>query len=140
MAILPPAKSAGVEGNGSGLQVDDNVQKLDGKERGPTDEDAEAALRDRIERGENLINYLAQFITIQFDEIKSTLPQATKRGEKSRLLRTITMKGRLSEGLGVMAINLQVGEDDVKGPQIVDLDVDLGDEVYRALGEDHLTR
>lgn len=140
MVILPPAKSAGVEGTGSGLQVDAEVQKLEEKEHGPSDEDAEGALRDRIERGENLLTHLAHFISIQLYEMKSTLAKASKGGDGSRLLRTISMKGSLSEGLGDIEISLQVGEDEVRGPQIVNLDVDLGDELYRALGEDHLTR
>jgi hypothetical protein len=137
MAILPPAKSAGVEGTGSGRQLDEEAQKLDQQHGQPSDQDAESALMGRLERGEELLEHLATFTSIDFHTISSTVPKTGKRDQAGQ---TISMKGKLPKGLGEIKIELEVGEDIEQrtGPQIVNLDVEVGDELYRALGEEHL--
>jgi hypothetical protein len=142
MAIPPPAKSAGIEGTGSGLQMDAETKLLDQLDGGRlTEDNIKSALHDRLQRGNELLEYLARFAAIDFYHMKSTQPSILKEDD-SKLLRTITMNGRLSEGLGEIEILLDVVESMVEGigqgPQIVKLDVDVGNELYRALGEDHL--
>jgi hypothetical protein len=143
MAILAPAKSAGVEGTGSGQQMDAETEKLEKATAGPTEEDVEAALQGRLERGEELLQHLVHFTAIDFYHMNSTQPTLIKE-EETVLERTITMKGRLSEGVEELQIVLNVreviGEGAIGGPQIVNMDVDMGEELYRALEEDHLQR
>lgn len=141
MAITAPAKSAGIEGTGSGLQMDVETQKLDQRQAGPLEEDIEDALKDRKQRGEELLIHLARFASIDFYQMNST-PSVIVKEDETKLERTITMKGRLSEGLGKLQIVLDVresiAEGGKEGPQIVKLDIEVADELYRALGEQHL--
>lgn len=139
MAIVPPATSVGVEGTGSGLQVDQEALLLDQQQGNPTDVDAEAALMGRLERSGELLGHLASFVSIDFHTISSTVPKIDRR-DQTRLSRTISIKGRLPKGLGEIKIELEVGEDVEQdtGPHIVTLDVQVGDELFRALGEEHL--
>jgi hypothetical protein len=141
VAILPPAKSAGVEGTGSGLQLDVEAKKIDEQQGSPTDEVAENALFARLERGEELLGRLATFSSIDFYAVNSSVPTIDKH-TPSMLSRTIKIKGRLRGGLGEIKIELEVGEDIEQrtGPRIVNLDVEVGDELYRALGEEHLQK
>lgn len=141
--ILPPAASVGIEGTGSGLQMDAEAAKLEKGSEGVSDEDVELALSDRIARGETLLHSLVRFCSISFYKMASTPPRVVP-GDASKLTRTITMAGELPPGLGEIQLTLQVEEDVAEvrgagaGPEVVKLDVDLGDEVFRALGEDHL--
>lgn len=144
MLIPPPAKSAGIEGIGSGIEIDEEVKQLDATEGEPTDKITEAALQSRIDRGQELLRHLAQFAMIDFYKISSTAPASTN-ADPSKILRTITMTGRTLE-LGDIQVSFDVQEEITReapadNPQIVNLTVDIeGEELYRALGDAHLRK
>ena len=150
--IPAPAKSAGVEGTGAGSEIDGEAAHWRRVEGGSNEaartaeETAETALESRISRGKELLLRLAQFTLVDFYYIDSTAPREVM--DEARVVRTMTMAGKVQDGLGAIQITLDVEEELLaagsgtkSNPRIASLTVDIEEEeLFRALGEDHLRR
>lgn len=137
--ILPPARSAGTEGLGSGLQLDEEVRKLaDANTEDSLNRLVEETLRDRLKRGEELAKALSTFTGIKLESVESSEPKVQKskqQQQQQRSVRHITIRGTLLGDLGSIVLDLDVQESqEDQLPQIITLDIEVDDAVYFAIG------
>jgi len=137
--ILPPARSAGAEGSGSGLQIDEEVKKLaDANTEDSLNRLVEETLRDRLKRGEELAKALSTFTGIKLESVESSDPKERKSNQK-RSVRHITIRGTLLGDLGSIVLDLDVEESQENQlPQIITLDIEVDDAVYFAIGSEKI--
>lgn len=137
--ILPPVRSAGVEGSGSGLQLDEEVRGLaEANTEDSLNQLVEETLRERLKRGEELAKALSTFTGIRLESVESGQPKVQK-SKQQRSIRHITIRGSLLGDLGSIVLDLDVQESqEDQLPQIIALDIEVDDAIYFAIGSERI--
>lgn len=138
--ILPPARSAGAEGLGSGLQVDEEVKALaNANTEDSLNRLVEETLRERLKRAEELAKALSIFTGIRLESVESSEPKQQQVSSLQRSVRQITIRGTLLGDLGAIVLDLGVQDSqEDQLPQIITLDIEVDDAVYFAIGAEKI--